>query len=381
MPAGIRSTVSIAIAGAAAWALVVHAQPAARRLTTLAALRQYPGYFHLQPVVVRGELAGAGDRVVLRSDDHEMRVLLAGGGTGSGQARHLDGPVEIRAQLIDVGRLEPGDPRLGDEAQRERERWPRPGEELILRAIGVAPAQPQSTPTVRALALEPWKFDDGQPVTVSGQFRGRNLFGDLPDAPKRSRYDFVLKVADAAVWVTGLRPRGKGFDLNVDARVDTSRWVEVTGVVTHERGLVAIDATTIAAAVPPTLTEPAEDAVETLPPPPPVEVVFSSPTEGETDVSPASPIRIQFSRSIAPETLEGNLRIGYLGAESVERGEAQPPGIEVKTSYDPGTRALELTFSRPLERFRTVRIELREGIKAFDGAPVVPWTLTFAVGG
>ena len=175
--------------------------------------------------------------------------------------------------------------------------------------------------------------------------------------------------------ITSLR-----LDLNVDARVDTSRWVRVTGMVRHERGLVSIEATKIEAAEPPaavTTEEPADD----LPPPPPVEVVFSSPTEGEADVSPSSPIRIQFSRSIAPETLKGNFRIGYLGAESEQRGEAQPPAIEVKTSYDPGTRALELTFSRPLERFRTVRIELREGIKAFDGAPVAPWTLTFSVGG
>ena len=60
---------------------------------------------------------------------------------------------------------------------------------------------------------------------------------------------------------------------------------------------------------------------------------------------------------------------------------AQPPAVEVTTSYDPGTRALELTFTQPLERFRTVRVQLLEGIEAFDGAAVTPWTLTFSVGG
>lgn len=363
---------------AAAIALVLTgsavAQPATRRLTTVDALRQYPGYFHLQPVVLRGELSEAAGRVMLRSDAHEIRVVL------DDQVRALDGPIELRGQLVDVGRLEPGDPRVGPYQPQEQERWPRPGEELMLRALSVAPAQTNASPSIRALALEPWKFED-QPVTLVGQFRGRNLFGDQPDAPKKSRYDFVLKVADASVWVTGLRPRGKGFDLNVDARVDTSAWVEVAGMVKRERGLVAIEATKIAAAQPPrAATEPEEPAIA-LPPPPPIEVVFSSPSDGETDVSPNSPIRIQFSRSVAPATLKGQIRIGYLTAESLEKGEAQAPGVEVKTTYDPGNRALELTFTRPLERFRTVRVQLLDGIKGFDGAPVTPWTLTFSVGG
>jgi hypothetical protein len=349
------------------------AQPATRRLATIEALRRYPGYFHLQPVVVRGELSEGGERVVLRSDEHEMRVLL-------GQERRLDGPVELRAQLVDVGRLEPGDPRLADYVQPDREGWPRPGEELFLRALTVSQAQSASAPSIRAIALEPWKFE-GQNVTLVGQFRGRNLFGDQPDAPKRTRYDFVLKSADASIWVTGLRPRGKGFELNVDARVDTSTWVEVTGTVASLNGLVTLDGTRIATAQPPDATAVAQEPEVALPPPPPVEVVFSSPTEGETDVAPTSAVRIQFSRNVQPETLKGRIRISYAGAESFEKGEPQAPGIEVKTAYDPGNRALELTFARPLERFRTVRVELLEGVKAFDGAPVTPWRLSFSIGG
>ena len=349
------------------------AQPAVRRLATVDALRQYPGYFHLQPVVLRGELAEAGDRLMLRSDEHEIHVLV-------NDSSRPDGAVEVRGQMLDVGRLEPGDPRLARYRRRDEERWPAPGEELLVSATSIMPAPPGSTPSLRTIALEPWKFAD-QRVTLTGQFRGRNLFGDLPDSPRTSRYDFVLKAADAAVWVTGTRPRGRGFDLNVDRRADTGQWLEVSGVVSHEAGLVRIEAAKIAAADEPTDLPAPEDAQVVLPPQPPVEVVFSSPTDGETDVSPGTPIRIQFSRSIRAETLEGRVRIGYLGAESSEKGEAQPPSIEVKTSYDPGTRALELTVAAPLERFRTVRVQLLEGIEAFDGAPVEPWTLTFSVGG
>jgi len=348
------------------------AQPAARRVTTIDALREYPGFFHLQPVLVRGELTESGERLMLRADEREIRVLL-------NDARPVDGPVDVRGQLIDVGRLEPGDPRLAQYGPRDEQRWPRPGEELLLSVTAVAPAQTASPPSVRALALEPWRFE-GQRVTVVGQFRGRNLFGDLPDAPKKSRYDFVLRAADAAVWVTGLRPRGKGVDLNVDARVDTGRWVEVAGLVARVRGLVTVEATRISAAAEPELTVPEEPAIPP-PPPPPAEVVFSSPTEGETDVVLTTSVRIQFSRGIKPETLEGRIRVSYLGAESFERGEAQPPGIQAATAYDPGNRAVEITFERPLERFRTVRVELLDGIQAFDGGRVLPWTLTFTLGG
>ena len=42
---------------------------------------------------------------------------------------------------------------------------------------------------------------------------------------------------------------------------------------------------------------------------------------------------------------------------------------------------LELKFTKPLERFRTVRIELGEGILGTDKQPLKPWTLSFDVGG
>ena len=52
---------------------------AARRPTTLDALRQFPGFYHLQSIVVRGELVESGSRVVIRADEQEMRVVVADG--------------------------------------------------------------------------------------------------------------------------------------------------------------------------------------------------------------------------------------------------------------------------------------------------------------
>jgi hypothetical protein len=344
---------------------VLAAQGNARRLTTIAAIRQFPGYYHLQNVTLRGELVPDAARPLLRSEDGEMRVTFEGTQAKSGQ-------VEVRALLMDVGRLEPGDPRLGKYNEtRTADNWPRPGEELLLRVSSVAEAQPATTPSVRALALEPWKFD-GEKVTIVGNFRGRNLFGDTADAPGKGRYDFVLRSAEAAVWVTGMRPRGKGFDLDVDRRFDTDKWLEVTGTVTRTRGLVSIEATKIALAQPPAATRVVEEDAPALPPPA-LTVVFSSPTEAETDVTPTAPIRIQFSRGLKESTLAGRVRVSYLGLAA-----ENPPAF--KTTYDAPTRAIQLQFAAPLEPFRTVKVELLDGLQAFDGGPLAPWMMTFTVG-
>jgi hypothetical protein len=346
------------------------AQAPARRVTTIDALRQFPGYFHLQNVLLRGEFVENGRRVVLRAGDREIGVML-------NEQRTISGPAEVRGTLIDVGRLEPDDARLARYEDREDpERWPRPGEELLLSLTGAVQAQPASSPSVRALALEPWRFG-GQTVTIVGQFRGRNLFGDLPDAPGKSRYDFVLRSADAAIWVTGLQPRGKGFDLSVDARVDTGRWLQVSGLVSTDRGLVTVQGTAVIASSAPA-PDPVEERLETAEPPQPAEVVFSTPVEGEIDVPSNASIRIQFSKGLDQPSLVGRLRISYADPETAGSGPAVPP--EPRVTYDGSTQAMEIRFSSPFDPFRQVRVEILEGVKAFDGAPVIPWTLTFSTG-
>ena len=364
-----------------------YAQTPSRRLTTIDALRRFSGYFHLQNVVLRGELvevaapravngstrpgggavdgSATGKRLALRSGESEMQVIL-------NDVNPVEGPVEVRGQLFDVGRLTAADPRLGRyDNKPDPEHWPMPGEELVLSLTSVAKATTDGA-TIRSIALEPWKYE-GQTVTLTGQFGGRNLFGDVPASPAKDKYDFVLRNTEGAVWVTGLRPKGKGFDLNVDARVDTSHWLQVSGVIKRDRALVVLEAKTISAAQAPA----ARPVVEEAPPPPrePGEVVFSSPTDGETGVSPSAPIRVQFSRGVDPPTLNNRFRLSYVGG--------QPPSgtVEVQAAYDVGTNAVVLKLSKPLEAFRTVKIELLDGVKTFDGAPLKPWSVTFSVGG
>jgi hypothetical protein len=366
--AAVRTRVALAALVGLCLPILAAAQGAPRRLTTVDAVRQYPGYYHLQNVLLRGEFAQAGRRIFLKADENELTVQLADGVTTQ------TGAVEVRGQVIDVGRLEPGDPRVGPLEGRDVDRWPRPGEELLLRVSTVTPAPASSgTVTVRTLALEPWRFV-GKPVTVVGNFRGRNLFGDLPGAPNAGAHDFVIRATDGAVWVTGQRPRGRGFDLDVDRRIDSNRWLEVTGTVVLERGLVRIAATKLVAATAPSEAPAVAEAAAPALPAAPLEVVFFSPSDGEMDVSPTSTVRVQFSRGLTESTLAGRVEASYQGA-------AAGSLVALKTTYDAANRAIEIRFNAPLEAFRTISVRLLDGIKAFDGGPLKPWTMSFSVGG
>ena len=56
-------------------------------------------------------------------------------------------------------------------------------------------------------------------------------------------------------------------------------------------------------------------------------------------------------------------------------------GLPFQTTYDGANRAVVLRMAQPLEAFRTVKVEILDGLKGFDGAPVTPWTISFSVGG
>ena len=191
----------------------------------------------------------------------------------------------MRGEFWDLGRLRPDDSRFSSQnfgpvlEAASRGEWPaRDQVFVILGATFVESPLPQQ-PSIRALALAPEKYAD-RGVTIAGRFRGRNLFGDLPLPAGKSRWDFVLQAADGAVWITGLRPRGKGFDLDVEARVDTGRWLEVTGTVRRDGSLVWVEASSIALASAPTET-PVEVTVPTVPREAPPRVVFTAPVAND----------------------------------------------------------------------------------------------------
>jgi hypothetical protein len=259
--------------------------------------------------------------------------------------------------------------------------WPRPGAVMAIIASAVSESTQPSTASIRGIVLHPARFLD-QKVTVVGQFAGRNLLGDLPDAPAKSRYDFVVRSADAAIWVTNLRPRGKAFELALDARIDTGRWVEVSGLLQQGRGLQWLDATgtTISIVKPPAAETTAEDAPIRVPAAPAPEVVFSAPTADEVEVALTTTVRIQFSRDISAATLKGRVAVKYDDEETKQRGESETPTVAFTTQYLPGNRVLEIRFTRPLEVMRKVYVELSDQILGMDQQPLVPWKLTFTTG-
>jgi hypothetical protein len=355
------------------------AQPPARRATTITALRSYPGFYHQQTVMVTGEIKGTLERATIGTDEGAITLI----------ARELprDAKVEARGQFLDIGRMSQDDPRLIPFNLLERirasyqERWPRPGEELLL-LLSNTVAPPSATnihePPLRAVAMEPSRFEN-QKIALVGQFRGRNLFGDLPEAPAQHRYSFVLRSADAALWVLGVQPRGKGFNFDPGKRIDSGRWVKVQGTVRTAKGLTWIDGTSIELA-----REPEQSTTEVeinVPPPPPVEVLFTAPAEGEADVRSTERIRIQLSRDLDPESLKDRVRLTYSAADSKDRGEAQPPSIAFTTNYARENRALEIRPAEPFERFRLVTLEILAGVKGTDGGDMLPFKLTFTTGG
>ena len=362
----------------------VAAQPATRRATNLAMLLAYPGFYMGRPIMIVGKVGIVDNQLRVSDDTTSVQLVFKGNAP--------DGIDEIRGEFWDVGRLKADDPRLSALDLRTIFKidpdgpWPRPGEVTAIVATAVTPASPPIAPSVRAIVLNPSRYVD-QKVAVTGQFSGRNLLGDLPDAPARSRYDFVLRSADAAIWVANMRPRlrdanGKEFELALDSRLDSSRWLSIRGTVQQGRGLLWIDAEagSLALAKPPTETANEEEPVR-VPAGPPPEVVFSAPTEDETDVLLATNVRIQFSRDIDQTTLKGRIRVRYLDSQTAERGEPVTPTADFTFQYTGANRMLELRFAKPLERFRTIKVDLLEGIIGTDGQPLKPWTLTFALGG
>jgi len=356
----------------------VSAQPAARRATNLAALIGHAAFYHLRPVVVIGavKLEDNGDLRVT-TDGSTMRIIFKGSAP--------DGIDEIRGEFWDLGRMGADNPRLAGYDLKATFKidpegaWPRPGQVMALIASSITAAEPAAAPSIRNIVLYPSRYLD-QKVTVTGQFGGRNLLGDLPDAPAQSRYDFVLRSADAAIWVTNLRPRGKDFELALDARIDTGRWLEISGTLQQGRGLQWLDGTSGTIKITQAPKEQTDDAPIRIPMGPPPEVVFSAPTSEETDVQLSTNVRIQFSRDISPSTFRGHVAVKYSEAETRERGEPDTPKVEFTTQYLPGTRVLELKFANPLERFRTVTVELQDGILGTDQQPLKPWTLNFQTG-
>jgi hypothetical protein len=352
------------------------AQPTTRVAATTEALVAAPVFFHGKQIAVRHDVEAAGQLWRLTATAKPVFVFWRG-------SPEVKSDAEVRGEFWDIGRLERNDTRFANVNLQavldltSNGSWPARDQVFVITNASMIESPLPAEPTIRALALAPEKYV-GKGVTVTGRFRGANLFADLPSAAgTKGRWDFVLQSADAAIWVTGVRPRGKGFDLDVNARMDAGRWLQVAGTLRREGALPFVEATSVAEG-----KAPNETAVEVvLPPPPPQQppaVVFSAPTADETDAERTFPIRIQFSRDMDPKSFVNHIRVSYVGA--APGGAPAIPQMTVR--YIEGNRALEIKPAAPLDRFRTVKVELLDGIVSnIDNMPLAPWSMTFTTGG
>jgi hypothetical protein len=111
----------------------------------------------------------------------------------------------------------------------------------------------QGTPpeaSVHDIVEDPAQYA-GKKITLRGQFRGHNLFGDLPASSGRAPGDFVLKDGQAAFWVVGKAPRGKGFSLDPSYKGDAIRWLGVTGKAEVVNGVLYLRASRVVLTTPP----------------------------------------------------------------------------------------------------------------------------------
>ena len=351
-----------------------------RRSANIDALQQHRILFHREEIVVVTDVIAEGVLTWLVNDNDSSRILgLDIPPLPTGTRERL----EIIGTFYDVGRLDEDDPRLSGlplaQISQEllRKRWPGIGELLIVVANSTRPALEPDTTTLRNIVLEPHRYID-KGVTVTGRFRGRNLYGDMPEAPQTSRSDFVLHSVDASVWIVGKEPKGDGFELDIMARVDTSKWLEVTGEVLLENGMVLIKAGTL------NLSRASTDraisaASSDTPKLPPPEVIFSAPLADDIDIPTDSTVRVQFSRDMDDTSFDEHVYVRYSGPTS-ETLNADAT-ITFELSYRRRNRVLEIRFNQELERYQNVHVELADGITASDGSPLSPWMLSFYVGG
>ncbi len=227
---------------------------------------------------------------------------------------------------------------------------------------------PSPEATLEDLVTRPGQRD-GEMVRVVGQFRGANLYGDLPSASRRRSADWVLKSDIFAVWVTGQKPKGSGWKLDPKLRRDTGKWLAVQGRVRTIKGVVYIDAQDVSPAKAPSPTAQAKEAPPPpAPPPKPPVIVFSLPLDGERNVPPDTVFQVQFSNDMDEKTFEGRVGLRYAGRPR--------PGDRtldaVRISYDIGRRALKVDPGDMLRAGRMVELILLPGIVDLDGQPLEP---------
>jgi hypothetical protein len=223
--------------------------------------------------------------------------------------------------------------------------------------------------SIEELAARPERFQ-GRTIRVVGQFRGANLFADLPAKSQRKRGDWVLQEGERAIWVTGKKPKGDGWQLDPSLKRDTGKWLEVTGKIEAKGDVAYMHAErlllTTAPLAPPVKAE-ATPAPPERPRRPPI-VVFALPLDGDVEVPGDSRFVVQFSNDMDEASFQGRVQLRYRNAPRA----GIRPLDSVSFSYEPGRRALTVEPGDRLGRGTDLELRLLPGIKDIEGLELTP---------
>jgi hypothetical protein len=226
---------------------------------------------------------------------------------------------------------------------------------------------PSAEVSLEDLVMKP-QSHDGKMVTVRGQFRGNNLFGDLPSASRQRSSDWVLKEDVFAVWVSGKKAKGQGWTLDPGLKRDTGKWLQVTGRILVRGAVVTIQATDVILSKPPSADAPTAAQAQAPPPAPPKPkkppvVVFSLPLDGEREVPPDAVFKVQFSKDMDEPSFKDRVVFRYAG-----RTQPGDNALDAKRiTYDLGLRTLQVDPGDLLRPGRVVELLLLPGIVDLDG--------------
>jgi hypothetical protein len=181
----------------------------------------------------------------------------------------------------------------------------------------------------------------------------------------------VIKEDVFAAWVTGKKSKGPGWSLDASLKRDTGKWMQVTGRVRVNKGIVTLEALDVSLTKPPdahvaTVAKPEPTPPPRPRPPHPAMVAFSLPVDGERDVPPDSVFQVQFSRDMDEVSLRGRVLLRYAGR--VQPGDNALDAV--RFSYDGGLRTLKIDPGDLLRPGRVVEIVLLPGIVDLDGKPL-----------
>ena len=247
MGIGMRFRLLAVALSVAASAISLTAQPQPRRATTIAAIRAYPGFYHQQTVLVVGEVKGTVERATIGTDEGAITLI----------ARELprESRIEARGQLLDLGRMSQDDPRLIPFNLLDRtraayqDRWPKPGEELILMLGGTcSAARRRSMPRRRRCARWRWsrRGSKDRRSRSSDSSAAAICSASFPRRRRRASIEFVLRSGDAARVGDRRAAEGQEASTSIPASASTpAAGSSVQGTVRTARGLTWLEGTSI----------------------------------------------------------------------------------------------------------------------------------------